>query len=93
MRLALLLLGCVTACGGGQTAPKGAQDHDDLHRHLTAAECGTLYDFMHEHGWMAEAEAPRETVVKGCLEAPDTTRAFMDCVLKATSREEADRCR
>lgn len=93
MRAALLLFLC--ACGGASTAVQApdSRNHKDPHRHLTTEECGQLYDFMHGHDWLGAAEAPRDTVVKGCMDAPDATRAFLDCVLAASTREDAERCR
>ena len=35
---------------------------------------------------------PRAVVIKGCLDAPESTKAFLDCVLASTTREESDRC-
>jgi hypothetical protein len=96
-RAALLILAAVAACGGTSAAPRPAptaapvSDHNP-HRRLTAEECGQLHDFMREKGWLAGADAPREAVVKGCVESPEATRAFYDCVLASETREESERC-
>lgn len=92
----LLVVDFVGACGGSAavTAPPAAPafDERDPHRHLTAEECGKVHDFMVEKGWMSAADAPREDVVRGCLDSPEATRAFYDCLLASATKEESDRC-
>ncbi len=97
MRLAVVALVLASvACGGGPAAPPpravAPSIQDDLHRRLTAEECGQLHDVMRERGWLVESEAPRETIVANCVETPQATKAFFDCMMAAGTREDSARC-